>query len=98
MLSIHELKAVSHTRNAFGLYYNIGHIMLNSLPRIFSGISEVVEVVGTKRLFAMSHFTTKEQLFATTSETKINEDSNVLLPPNAWLNAKSMTEKSGAGA
>jgi hypothetical protein len=58
MSSIHELKAVSHTRNAFGLYYNIGHIMLNSLPRIFSGISEVVVVVGTKRLFAMSHFTT----------------------------------------
>jgi hypothetical protein len=69
MSSIHELKAVSHTGNAFGLYYNIGHIMLNSLPRIFSGISEVVEVVGTKRLFAMSHFTTYEQLFATTSET-----------------------------
>ena len=69
MSSIHELKSVSHTRNAFGLYYNIGHIMLNSLPRIFSGISEVVVVVGTKRLFAMSHFTTDEQLFGTTSET-----------------------------
>jgi len=27
--------------------------MLNSLPRFFSGISEVVEVVGTQRLFAM---------------------------------------------
>ena len=69
MSSIHELKAVSPVGNAFGLYYNIGHIMLNSLPRIFSGISEVVEVVGTKRLFAMSHFTSDEQLFATTSET-----------------------------
>jgi hypothetical protein len=69
MSSIHELKSVSQTGNACGLYYNIGHIMLNSLPRIFSGISEVVEVVGTKRLFAMSHFTTKEQLFATTSGT-----------------------------
>ena len=98
MSSIHKLKAVSPLGNAFGLYYNIGHIMLNSLPRIFSGISEVVVVVGTKRLFAMSHFTTDELLFATTSETQSNEDSNVLPYPNVWLIAKSMTEKSGAGA
>jgi hypothetical protein len=58
----------------------------------------VVEVVGTKRLFAMSHFTTYWQIFATASETQSNEDSNVLLYPNVWLIAKSMTEKSGAGA
>jgi len=57
-----------------------------------------VEVVGTKRLFAMSHFTTYWQIFATASETQSNEDSNVLLYPNVWLIAKSMTEKSGAGA
>ena len=54
----------------------------------------MVVVVGTKRLFAMSHFTTDELLFATTSETQSNEDSNVLLRVGKPI-AKSMTEKNG---